>query len=459
MNPFFSLCGGKRVNAEKQSFIFSAGNLLQKGVGKGENGFLRRLKRRRIEPPLEGEAAIHNFFQEETMPEIKIKISNKIALCRKRYLISSNDNYTVRFEFDEEWENHQAKTARFIFDSSYVDVAFVGESVAVPKVIACETLGIGVFSDGLSSTIADVGCVLSVKDYPAEEAGELTNDQYETLLALLNELDLRQIKTIERIEKTIKIVYTDNSVSTFPIYDGVSVESCSVEADGTLSLTLSNGEKLNAGNVKGADGKDGEKGEKGEKGETGATPRFSIGTVTTLGEGENASASIGGTAAEPLLNLSLPHGNGGDWKKLAELTLAESKSGNIDFKTDLNGKTFSVGEVAVRIDAPASSGVVNGYVAAVSENTPNWNNACTFGYLPKVADLTKQTSVATISVCGDTCAFLRFFRFGEYFWNSTGLSETVYPGKIKWPGGKIGWLRISSSSAFPAGTVISVSGR
>lgn len=160
------------------------------------------------------------------MPEIKIKISNKIALCRKRYLISSNENYTVKFEFDEEWSTHQARTARFIFDTQYVDVAFVGDSVAVPKVIACESLGIGVYSDGLASTAADVGCVLSVKDYQGAETEEITNNGYETLLSLINEPDFRKIKTIERVDKTVKIVYTDNSFSVFPIYDGVSVESC-----------------------------------------------------------------------------------------------------------------------------------------------------------------------------------------------------------------------------------------
>lgn len=150
---------------------------------------------------------------------------------------------------------------------------------------------------------------------------------------------------------------------------------------------------------------------------------------------------------------------GGSFIKIAELTLAESKSGNLDYKTDADGKAFSVSEVAVRIDAPASSGAVSGYVAVVSENALNWNNACTFGYLPKIVDTTKQTSVATVNVYGGACALLRFFKFGEYFWNSTGLSETVYPGKIQWPGGKINWIRVSSSSALPAGTVISIYGR
>ena len=44
-----------------------------------------------------------------------------------------------------------------------------------------------------------------------------------------------------------------------------------------------------------------EKGDTGEQGETGATPQLTIGTVTTLDPGEDASASITGTAEAPVL--------------------------------------------------------------------------------------------------------------------------------------------------------------
>lgn len=274
------------------------------------------------------------------MTEIKIKVSGKIALCRKRYLISSNENYKVTFEFDDEWKGHEAKTARFIFDSKYVDVAFLGNTVNIPRVIPCESLGIGVFTDTLASTAADVGCVLSVKDITDEEAGELTADQYETLLALLNELDLRQIKTIERIDGNVKIVYTDKSTSTFPIYDGVSVTGGSVSESGVLTLTLSNGTTVTAGNVKG---------EKGEKGDTGTTPSFSIGTVKTLEPGENAAASITGTAAAPILNLSLPQGSaaGGYFKKIFSGTLTEA-SKRFTFTTFADGSPLKYTELYLR---------------------------------------------------------------------------------------------------------------
>ena len=54
------------------------------------------------------------------------------------------------------------------------------------------------------------------------------------------------------------------------------------------------------------------KGETGATGATGATPNISIGTVTTGEPGTNASASIGGTVENPVLNLSIPRGMPGD---------------------------------------------------------------------------------------------------------------------------------------------------
>lgn len=59
-------------------------------------------------------------------------------------------------------------------------------------------------------------------------------------------------------------------------------------------------------------GADGKAGGQGPKGDAGATPNLQIGTVTTLGAGEDASASISGTPEEPRLNLGIPKGPQGE---------------------------------------------------------------------------------------------------------------------------------------------------
>ena len=58
----------------------------------------------------------------------------------------------------------------------------------------------------------------------------------------------------------------------------------------------------------GADGKDGKNGTDGTDGTDGVTPDIKIGTVTTLPAGSAATASMGGTAAQPTLNLGIPKG-------------------------------------------------------------------------------------------------------------------------------------------------------
>ena len=59
-------------------------------------------------------------------------------------------------------------------------------------------------------------------------------------------------------------------------------------------------------------GPQGAQGPQGIPGSTGATPDFSIGTVSTLPAGTDATATITGTAEAPVLNLGIPKGPKGD---------------------------------------------------------------------------------------------------------------------------------------------------
>ena len=78
------------------------------------------------------------------------------------------------------------------------------------------------------------------------------------------------------------------------------------------------GEKGDAGEqgpqgIQGIQGEKGDAGEQGPKGDTGATPNITIGTVTTLAAGSNATASITGDTPNLTLNLGIPKGaNGGN---------------------------------------------------------------------------------------------------------------------------------------------------
>ena len=63
--------------------------------------------------------------------------------------------------------------------------------------------------------------------------------------------------------------------------------------------------------MKGADGAPGTPGTDGKDGSPGATPNLQIGTVTTLPAASDATASMGGTAENPTLNLGIPKGADG----------------------------------------------------------------------------------------------------------------------------------------------------
>ena len=87
----------------------------------------------------------------------------------------------------------------------------------------------------------------------------------------------------------------------------------SVDDDGNLTWTPSKADMppVEGANIKGPAGPKGDTGETGPQGATGATPNLQIGEVTTLDAGSDATASITGTAENPLLNLGIPKGADG----------------------------------------------------------------------------------------------------------------------------------------------------
>ena len=76
----------------------------------------------------------------------------------------------------------------------------------------------------------------------------------------------------------------------------------------------------------GARGEPGSPGAKGDKGDTGATPNLTIGTVTTLDAGQNATASITGESPDLTLNLGIPKGADGEGKAVDISTTLSSES-------------------------------------------------------------------------------------------------------------------------------------
>ena len=109
-------------------------------------------------------------------------------------------------------------------------------------------------------------------------------------------------------------------------------------------------------------GTQGIQGERGGKGDTGATPDISIGTVETLNPDESATATITGTAEDPVLNLGIPKGDTGSagadgFSPSASVT---KQDGNIVIiVTDKDGTTSETLEVDDALDETSENPVQN----------------------------------------------------------------------------------------------------
>lgn len=160
------------------------------------------------------------------MKEITVKISNKIALCQKRYLISSNSNYSVKFEFDDEWSSEPLKTARILFADKVYEIPFAGNTVELPKIPFCSEISVGVYSANLASTFASLGCIVSCADCDAENIYEFTTDQYNAIVELIN-VEKRKVvlNSASFTDGVLTVGCSDGSEHTFKLFgDGLSCE-------------------------------------------------------------------------------------------------------------------------------------------------------------------------------------------------------------------------------------------
>lgn len=143
-----------------------------------------------------------------------------------------------------------------------------------------------------------------------------------------------------------------------------------------------------ADGAQGPAGSDGQPGADGAPGPVGATPNIQIGTVETLAAGSPATASMGGTPENPLLNLGIPQGasgsggsgiavsgatvgqtvkisavddngvptaweavdlpsggGGGEWRLINTFTIETEDLSKVYFNTDLDGNPFELREL------------------------------------------------------------------------------------------------------------------
>lgn len=143
-----------------------------------------------------------------------------------------------------------------------------------------------------------------------------------------------------------------------------------IKVDGEAVATVNDG----ADGTNGTDGAPGRDGADGAPGKDGVTPDIKIGTVTTLPAGSEATASMGGTAAQPTLNLGIPKGANGDNANVTKdavvgaLGFTPIGADDVPVKS-VNGQTGAVKtswyfNVTGSVESPATTQTVAQIVAA-----------------------------------------------------------------------------------------------
>jgi hypothetical protein len=252
------------------------------------------------------------------MPNICISVKNKIAVHTDRqWYVCGNSDYTAVFEFDHEWDEYETKTARFRYNHSHEDVVFKGNVAKIPVITNTNEFEVGVFAGDLHTTTpAMVLCEKSIlcgDGTPVDPAPSV----YDQIMELLKSTKETDPTVPDWAKAETKPTYTAEEVGA------IGTDELPTAIDAALAQAKASGEFDGA---PGADGAQGPKGDTGPTGPTGpkgdtgpagvggangVTPNIQIGEVTTLPAGSQATASITGSAENPLLNLGIPQGADG----------------------------------------------------------------------------------------------------------------------------------------------------
>ena len=114
--------------------------------------------------------------------------NRNIRVHKANNQISYNSDYIAEFNFDDEWGG-KVKTARFVQNGEYFDVVLVNDRCEIPP-LKSGFVRVGVFTDSMTSTYADVYYKTSIKDGTGSPA-EPPEDVYAQLTALIESGTLR----------------------------------------------------------------------------------------------------------------------------------------------------------------------------------------------------------------------------------------------------------------------------
>lgn len=121
---------------------------------------------------------------------IEISVTDKIAATEFTEVVSLNDNYRLRFHFDEEWKNYVDRVAVVSWENGSAEQLFQGEECDMPMVnsITSEVVKVGVYSilkgKRLSSSLVTLRCTAGAC---AKPGAKRVDSLHEQILDYLNQ--------------------------------------------------------------------------------------------------------------------------------------------------------------------------------------------------------------------------------------------------------------------------------
>lgn len=141
------------------------------------------------------------------MSVVNITVKDRIATAdADALIICNNKDYTIVFDFDEEWDGIDVKTARIYYDGKYDEVIFEENTCVAPPVDNARSVEIGVYGGDFSTTPATVQCKIDIQSRGGVNVPR--SDVYAQIMEQYNKIDEKAAG--------LKTTVYDNPIAIYP---------------------------------------------------------------------------------------------------------------------------------------------------------------------------------------------------------------------------------------------------
>lgn len=315
------------------------------------------------------------------MKQIEITVCDKVArlVDENTIIICGNSDYVVNFDFDNEWDSYDVKTARFKWNGKYEERVFTGTQCDIPVINDTSCVYIGVYAGNLSTTTGarvptrtSILCGSPVHNEPEP-------DVYNQIIALLEGIEGASEEEIAAavakyiaenpIEEKDPTVPEWAKTETKPTYTADEVGAIA-ESELQTDINTALAQAKASGEFDGADGKSAYA-YAVEGGYSGTEAEFAVKLAAEKLANPFAltftGAVIGSYDGSEAVTVNIPSGgsssggSGGlpNWRLIKTLAFS-SEIASITFSEDDNGEAFAVKEFMIVGTVPGLAS--NGYL-------------------------------------------------------------------------------------------------